>query len=409
MNFKKILLTLVFVLSLLSVSVYAKTMQFTMNDYDARVDEGEISVHTMEVAPYTVEGRTMVPVRIIGETFGADVQYIHEETKVVITLGDKTISMIIGEAVADVNGEIVALDVPSVETNGRTLVPLRFVSETLGFDVKYVAITEQIIITNDPAVVEVNGSKISLADFKATYDTYMLQYGESYSQEQIIEAAKMMMTNYALFESEANKWEIGYPFEYKEEIQAIVSELSATIPGTLDAVWANILEIEYRSLDLDNFLSQIYMPDEKEVAAYYTDTFMAAKHILISDKNTASSVLSKIKKGEDFDKLMAEYTEDPGLETNPDGYVFTSGEMVAEFENAVKALKVGKVSDLVESDYGYHIIKRIELPEFESTNYEDIASAMVKELVATHYDQVINEGEISRDAYTTEQLMELCK
>ncbi len=409
MNFKKILLTLVFVLSLLSVSAYAKTMQFTMNDYDAKVDEGEISVYTMEVAPYTVEGRTMVPVRIIGETFGADVQYIHEETKVVVTLGDKTISMIIGEAVADVNGETVALDVPSVETNGRTLVPLRFVSETLGFDVKYVAITEQIIITNDPAVVEVNGSKISLADFKATYDTYILQYGESYSQEQIIEAAKMMMTNYALFESEANKWEIGYPFEYKEEIQAIVSELSATIPGTLDAVWANILEIEYRSLDLDNFLSQIYMPDEKEVAAYYTDTFMAAKHILISDKNTASSVLSKIKKGEDFDKLMAEYTEDPGLETNPDGYVFTSGEMVAEFENAVKALKVGKVSDLVESDYGYHIIKRIELPEFESTNYEDVASAMVKELVATHYDQVINEGEISRDAYTTEQLMELCK
>ena len=409
MNFKKILLTLVFVLSLLSVSAYAKTMQFTMNDYDAKVDEGEISVHTMEVAPYTVEGRTMVPVRIIGETFGADVQYIHEETKVVITLGDKTISMIIGEAVADVNGETVALDVPSVETNGRTLVPLRFVSETLGFDVKYVAITEQVLITNDPAVVEVNGSKISLADFKATYDTYMLQYGETYSQEQIIEAAKMMMTNYALFESEANKWEIGYPFEYKEEIQTIVSELSATIPATLDAVWANILEIEYRSLDLDNFLSQIYMPDEKEVAAYYTDTFMAAKHILISDKNTASSVLSKIKKGEDFDKLMAEYTEDPGIETNPDGYVFTSGEMVAEFENAVKALKVGKVSDLVESDYGYHIIKRIELPEFESTNYEDVAGAMVKELVATHYDQVINEGEISRDAYTTEQLMELCE
>ena len=36
MNFKKILLTLVFVLSMLSVSAYAKTMQFTMNDYDAR-------------------------------------------------------------------------------------------------------------------------------------------------------------------------------------------------------------------------------------------------------------------------------------------------------------------------------------------------------------------------------------
>ena len=409
MNFKKILLTLVFVLSLLTVSAYAKTMQFTMNDYDAKVDDGEISVYTMEVAPYTVEGRTMVPVRIIGETFGADVQYIHEEAKVVITLGNKTISMIIGEAVADVNGESVALDVPSVETNGRTLVPLRFVSETLGFDVKYVAVTEQIIITNDPAVVEVNGSKISLADFKAVCDTYMLQYGGSYSEEQIIEATKAMMINYALFESEANKWDVGYPFDYKEEIQSIVYELSATVPGTLDAVWANILEIEYRGADLDGFLKQIYMPDEKEAAAYYEDTFMAAKHILISDKKTASSVLSKIKNGADFDKLMAEYTEDTGLETNPDGYVFTSGEMIAEFENAVKGLEVGKVSNLVETVYGYHIIKRIELPAFESMNYEYVAGAMAEEFVATHFDLAINESEIVSDTYTNAQLVELCK
>ena len=43
----------------------------------------------MEVAPYTVSGRTMVPVRIVAEKFGADVQYVHEESKVIITLGDK--------------------------------------------------------------------------------------------------------------------------------------------------------------------------------------------------------------------------------------------------------------------------------------------------------------------------------
>ena len=89
MNFKKILVTLVFALSLLSISAYAKTMQFTMGDYDAKVDNGAVEVRTMEVAPYTVEGRTMVPVRIISEVFGADVQYIHDELKVVITLGNK--------------------------------------------------------------------------------------------------------------------------------------------------------------------------------------------------------------------------------------------------------------------------------------------------------------------------------
>lgn len=180
MNIKKIIISLAFVLTLFSVSAYAKTMQFTMGDYNAKVDEGTIVIHTMEVAPYTVEGRTMVPARIVAETFGADVDWIEAENKVLITFGDKNISLVIGELFATVNGEQVVLDVPSVETNGRTLVPLRFVSETLGFDVKYVASTQQILITNDPAPIEVNGAKISLASFDAMYDMYSLQYSEYY-------------------------------------------------------------------------------------------------------------------------------------------------------------------------------------------------------------------------------------
>lgn len=406
MNFKKILFTLVFVLSLLSVSAYAKTMQFTMRDYDAKVDDGAITVHTMEVAPYTVEGRTMVPVRIVGETFGADVQYIHEENKVVITLGDKTISLIIGQTEANVNGEVVPMDVPSFETNGRTLVPLRFVSETLGFDVKYVASTEQILITDDPAVIELNGSKIFLAELNAAYDLYNMEYESYYGEDEILGSAMLMMMNYAVYDSESNKWDIGYPFEYKEEIKATVSDLEAYFPEILDGVWANLLEIEYRTSDLNNFLYQIYLPDEEDIEEYRKTGFndyMAAKHILVSDKDTATDILNKIKKGADFDELMNEYSEDPGLYTNPDGYVFTDGEMVEEFESAVKKLKVNAVSGIVESDFGYHIIKRIEIPA------EYVADSYANEAIANHYTAVIENGELKADAYTSEQLIELCK
>lgn len=409
MNFKKILITLAFVLSIFSVSAYAKTMQFTMRDYDAKVDEGNITVHTMEVAPYTVEGRTMVPVRIIEETFDADVQYIHEESKVVIKLGDKTISMIIGEDVANVNGETVKLDVPSVETNGRTLVPLRFVSETLGFDVKYVAVTEQILITNDPAVIEVNEAKISLADFEAAFDVYMMEYGENYTKEDIVDASKVMLMNYALLEAEANKWGIPYPFDSKEEITMAVSEISAMIPGTLDAVWANILENEYRSIGLENFLTHIYMPSEDEAGKYYEENFMCAKHILVTDKNKAKDILSQLKNGADFDKLMNEYSEDPGKESNPDGYVFTKGEMVEEFENATKELAVGKMSGLVESPYGYHIIKRMDLPAFTEEKYEYIVETYTAEAIANHFNEVAENGNVVVDNYTNAQLLELCK
>ena len=52
--------------------------------------------------------------------------------------------------------------------------------------------------------------------------------------------------------------------------------------------------------------------------------------------------LAKVKAGEDFDKLAKKFNEDPGMETSPEGYVFTTGEMVPEFEEASLNLAVGE-------------------------------------------------------------------
>ena len=60
-----------------------------------------------------------------------------------------------------------------------------------------------------------------------------------------------------------------------------------------------------------------------------------------------------------FAELKEEYCEDTGKTTYPDGYTFTEGKMVPEFENAVKALEAYEVSEPVQSDYGYHIILRL--------------------------------------------------
>lgn len=59
-------------------------------------------------------------------------------------------------------------------------------------------------------------------------------------------------------------------------------------------------------------------------------------------KKNAEGTLEKIKLGADFDALMQELSEDPGLAQNPDGYTFGKGEMVAPFEEADLRLKRAK-------------------------------------------------------------------
>jgi len=411
MNIKKIIISLAFVLTLFAVSVSAKTMQFTMGDYNAKIDEGAVTAHTMEVAPYTVDGRTMVPARIVAEAFGADVDWVEAENKVVIVLGDKNISLVIGEDYAVVNGESVKLDVPSVETNGRTLVPLRFVSETLGFDVKYIAATQQILITNDPAAIEVNGVKIPLATFDALYDFVSLQFGAG--GEEVANFVQLRLMNFAIYGAESDKWDINLPLSRYEEVAGAAAELSAMFPDTLDAVWADLVEMEARAYELNDFLVQLYIPNEKAAEEYFNKNYMAAKHILVLSETDGAEakikdIYKKLNNGADFDELMNEYSEDTGLATNPGGYYFTSGEMVKEFEDAVKKLKVGKVSKVVESDYGYHIIKRIPLPAYDETVYQTVATYMAVEGVEGHLSEIADAAKITVN-YTLKELVEICK
>lgn len=85
---------------------------------------------------------------------------------------------------------------------------------------------------------------------------------------------------------------------------------------------------------------------------------VAAKHILIKDKALAESVLQQIKDGADFDALAKEHSQCPSGQKGGDLGEFGRGMMVKPFEDATFALDVNGVSDLVETQFGYHIIKR---------------------------------------------------
>ena len=128
-----------------------------------------------------------------------------------------------------------------------------------------------------------------------------------------------------------------------------------------------------------------YEPTREDLSQYAADNgYMYAKHILLMTKDAQTNedlpdadkqakkakaeelaaqlqaITDPAELSETFDKLMNENSEDTGLQSNPDGYTFLSGQMVEPFENAVKSQQPGQVSGVVESDYGYHIILTLD-------------------------------------------------
>jgi hypothetical protein len=106
----------------------------------------------LEAAPYIKGGRTMLPIRAVIQVFGGDIEWDPAERKVTVKLGGHTVVLWIGKSSATVNGTVTPIDATNARVvpeiiNGRTMLPLRFVSENLGCLVEWADATKTITIT----------------------------------------------------------------------------------------------------------------------------------------------------------------------------------------------------------------------------------------------------------------------
>jgi foldase protein PrsA len=104
---------------------------------------------------------------------------------------------------------------------------------------------------------------------------------------------------------------------------------------------------------------------EKEVRDYYDKNpklfqrgdEVSASHILVKEEKLAKDILARLKKGESFAKLAEQYSIDPGSKKKGgDLGPFGHGMMVPEFEKVAFSLQKGQLSDLVKTNFGYHIL-----------------------------------------------------
>lgn len=164
-----------------------------------------------------------------------------------------------------------------------------------------------------------------------------------------------------------------------------------------------------------------YYEDNKD--DFYTDT-VTASHILIktqddegnelSDtkkkeaKKKAEEVLAKVKAGEDFAELAKEYSEDSSASSGGDLGTFGRGQMVTEFEDAAFAMNAGEISDIVQTEYGYHIIKVTDRVN-KQESYEDVKDKIKSTLVSEKYAEYIEKLREDSDIEEKEDIVKSAK
>jgi len=118
-------------------------IKFNLGDTDLHINSDVVTVP----APYSMgEGTTMVPLRVITEAFGAEVDWNANEKKITITYENFSITMYINNKNAIINGSESAMSEAPVIKNGTTMVPLRFISEKFGAEVSYDETTKGITV-----------------------------------------------------------------------------------------------------------------------------------------------------------------------------------------------------------------------------------------------------------------------
>jgi uncharacterized repeat protein (TIGR02543 family) len=109
---------------------------------------------SLEAAPIILNSRTLLPIRAVVEATGGTIVWNASAQKVTIMREGKTLDLWIGKNVAKLNGKSVNIDIDSkvvpIIRSGRTLLPLRFVAESLALDVQWNAATQTITITHMP-------------------------------------------------------------------------------------------------------------------------------------------------------------------------------------------------------------------------------------------------------------------
>lgn len=213
------------------------------------------------------------------------------------------------------------------------------------------------------------------------YEEMKTSIGEQAIQILLIE--KVLADKYEVTDKEvdaeydSNKEELG------EEFDQFLTQNNQTEESYKKVIRLNLLQ--------EKALTEGIEVSDQEIQDYYDrqGTELNARHILVADEETATSLKKQLDEGGDFAKLAEENSTDTGSAANG-GNVdwFGPGAMVPEFEEAAYGLEVDEISEPIASEYGFHIIQVLEKRQIEDQPaLEDQKEELRTEIALSKADQ----------------------
>ena len=181
--------------------------------------------------------------------------------------------------------------------------------------------------------------------------------------------------------------------KYKDQIVVNQEQISEYFDNNKsNFIEGRKVQVDFVELSFDNIEQQIEPDNETlqklyiENEALYTNPEQRrAQHILLEEVSNASAILKEVRQGGDFSELARIHSKDiTSSEEGGDLGLFERELMVPEFDAAVFGMNVGDISDVVKTDYGYHIIKLNEIQLSTLQTFEEVE----EQLLALHKKNV---------------------
>lgn len=210
---------------------------------------------------------------------------------------------------------------------------------------------------------------------------------------------------YKLREQEREIAYITFPLaKFKDKVTVTDEEIEAHYNNNKNNYMTEEqVKLRYLELSVDDLMSEVEVEDselqdfyEEQKERYVTPEERRARHILVEfgddegkAKEKAESILAKAKGGEDFETLAKENSDDIGSKSEGgDLGFFGKGVMDENFEDATFAMNAGDISDVVRSQFGFHIIKLEEIKASAGKTFEEVKSEIESELKRTNAEKL---------------------